>query len=226
MYFRVTLTQTVANAAEIRNRFSRAVPKAMKRGADVALAILLLVLSFPLLFAIALVVMMDGGPALFRHQRVGCGGQLFPCLKFRTMLPDAESCLVEFLECHADARDEWALEHKLSFDPRVTPVGRFLRSSSLDELPQLLNVIRGEMSFVGPRPITPAELKRYGVAGSAYLSVRPGITGAWQVSGRNDTNYAARVAIDTSYVKDWSLVRDLQILAMTPAVVLSRKGAR
>lgn len=197
-----------------------------KRPLDIGIAALLIFLTFPLLLSIAVLVALDGGPVLFRHRRVGLHGAKFGCLKFRTMILDAEQCLDEYLSYHPEAQAEWSRERKLAFDPRVTRIGHFLRLSSLDELPQLLNVLKGEMSIVGPRPITQDELDHYGPIANAYKSVRPGITGLWQISGRSDVSYATRVILDERYVRNWSLALDLRILLCTPAVVLSRRGAR
>lgn len=168
----------------------------------------------------------DGAPVLFGHYRVGRDGKLFRCLKFRSMYVESERMLAELLARDASARAEWARDQKLSDDPRITPIGHLLRRTSLDELPQLFNVIRGEMSLVGPRPITVAELTRYGRVRWHYLSVRPGMTGLWQVSGRNDTTYEERVALDQRYVESRSLAMDLSILMRTVLVVVQRDGAR
>jgi lipopolysaccharide/colanic/teichoic acid biosynthesis glycosyltransferase len=157
---------------------------------------------------------------------VGLNGKLFRCLKFRTMYRESEQMLADLLRDNAEAREEWKRDQKLSNDPRITPIGHFLRRTSLDELPQLFNVLRGEMVLVGPRPITVAELTRYGAVRWYYLSVRPGITGLWQVSGRNDTTYEERVALDRNYVEKRSLWLDVQILIKTVGVVVSRDGAR
>jgi exopolysaccharide production protein ExoY len=141
--------------------------------------------------------------------------------------PDADHCLDEYLGHHPSACDQWLLDRKLAFDPRVTAVGRLLRQSSLDELPQLINVIRGEMSLVGPRPVTRAELDLYYCSSAElYKCVRPGITGLWQVSGRNDVSYATRIALDARYVREWNFILDILILCRTPRVVLSKRGAR
>ncbi len=150
---------------------------------------------------------------------------MFRCLKFRTMVPNAEQVLRDLLRAHPELRDEWTENHKLRYDPRVTPIGRFLRRTSLDELPQLWNVLRGEMSLVGPRPIVRAELLRYGRQASMYLAVRPGLTGLWQVKGRSDTTYRRRVAMDKYYVRSRSLWMDLYIVAVTAVVILKRAGA-
>lgn len=192
-------------------------------GQIAALAILA-VLS-PLLLLIAWLIRRDGGPATFEHYRVGCGGHLFACIKFRTMRPDADRALEELLARDPGLRDEWERDHKLAEDPRVTPLGRWLRRSSLDELPQLINVLRGDMALVGPRPITVPELRRYGSARWKYLSVLPGMTGLWQVSGRNRTTYEQRVDLDQRYVRNRSAWLDCKILARTLVVVVTRHGA-
>ena len=190
-------------------------------------ALLLLVLLSPLLVLICFLIWQrDGAPVFFAHYRVGYDGKLFRCLKFRTMARDSERLLSELLRNDAAARAEWARDQKLSDDPRITPIGRFLRRTSLDELPQLLNVLHADMHLVGPRPITVAELERYGKARWHYLCVRPGITGLWQVSGRNNTSYEERVALDRRYVEQRSLRLDLAILLKTVHVVLAREGAR
>ncbi len=191
------------------------------------LALLLLLLLAPLMAAVAFLIWRrDGAPVLFAHYRVGHDGKMFRCLKFRSMLRDSEAALAALLARSPEAREEWQRDQKLLHDPRVTAIGRFLRRTSLDELPQLFNVLRGEMSLVGPRPITVGELTRYGRARWHYLSVRPGITGLWQVSGRNNTTYEERVALDRQYVERRSAWLDARILLKTVVVVLSRHGAR
>jgi exopolysaccharide production protein ExoY len=192
---------------------------------DIVLALAILAAVGPLMLLLAWIVSRDGGPATFAHYRVGYGGRLFRCIKFRTMRQDAERALREVLERDPALRAEWQRDHKLTNDPRVTPFGRWLRRSSLDELPQLLNVLRGEMALVGPRPITVPELRRYGAARWQYLSVLPGMTGLWQVSGRNSTGYERRVELDRWYVKNRSVWLDCRILARTLVVVLRREGA-
>ena len=189
-------------------------------------AVLLILLSPLFAIIVVLIWQRDGGPVLFAHYRVGYEGKLFRCMKFRTMLRNSEEVLSDLLRNDPQARAEWERDHKLLNDPRVTRIGRFLRRSSLDELPQLLNVLRGEMNLVGPRPITVAELARYGRVRWHYLSVRPGITGLWQVSGRNNTTYEQRVALDRRYVEQRSLWLDLGILLRTLRVVAVREGAR
>ncbi len=200
--------------------------EAAKRAMDVAGALAILLLALPVFLALVLLVRMDGGPAFYAHERVGRGGRLFGCLKFRSMVVDSERRLAELLARDPTARAEWEATRKLKRDPRVTWVGRFLRASSLDELPQLINVLRGEMSLVGPRPVTCTELSsQYGGAARHYLSVRPGITGPWQVSGRSDTTYAQRVALDVAYATQADFWTDVKILFRTPAAVLLRRGA-
>jgi exopolysaccharide production protein ExoY len=190
-------------------------------------ALVLLLLAAPLMLLVAwLIWRRDGAPVLFAHYRVGRNGELFQCLKFRSMYRDSERLLQQLLRSDPLARAEWERDQKLSHDPRVTPIGQLLRKTSLDELPQLFNVLRGEMSLVGPRPITTGELARYGAARWHYLSVTPGMTGLWQVSGRNNTTYDERVALDRRYVEERSVGLDLSILWRTLGVVLTRDGAR
>jgi lipopolysaccharide/colanic/teichoic acid biosynthesis glycosyltransferase len=190
------------------------------------LALLLLLLLAPLFALVAFLIWRrDGAPIFFGHYRVGHDGRIFRCLKFRTMLRDAEPALAALLARSPAARAEWQRDQKLENDPRVTQVGRFLRRTSLDELPQLINVLRGEMNLVGPRPITVGELTRYGRVRWHYLSVRPGITGLWQVSGRSNTSYAERVALDRQYVERRTAWGDARILMKTLHVVLARDGA-
>ena len=190
-------------------------------------AALLLISFSPLMLLVAwLTWRNDGAPIFFAHFRVGCDGKMFRCLKFRTMFRDAEQMLANLLRDDPQARAEWERDQKLVHDPRVTPIGNLLRRTSLDELPQLFNVLRGEMSLVGPRPITLAELERYGGVRWHYLSVRPGVTGLWQVSGRNDTTYEERVALDRRYVEHRSMWLNLRILFKTIKVVVARDGAR
>ena len=191
-----------------------------------ALALLLLLLLAPLMVLVILLIWWhDGAPAFYGHYRVGHDGKLFRCLKFRSMRRDAESALAALLARSPEARAEWQRDQKLRHDPRVTPIGKLLRRTSLDELPQLFNVLRGEMSLVGPRPVTAGELTRYGRARWHYLSVRPGITGLWQVSGRNNTTYEERVALDKLYVERRTAWFDARILLKTVPVVLARHGA-
>jgi len=196
------------------------------RALDITIALLALIFVLPLMGIIALAIFLqDGGPVLFAHRRIGRGGKPFFCYKFRSMAVDAESRLAELLARDAVAREEWARDHKLRVDPRVTPLGAFLRRSSLDELPQLFNVLQGTMSLVGPRPIVDAEISRYGKRFHHYCAVKPGITGLWQVSGRNDVSYRTRVALDCLYAKSKSPRLYLWIVVVTIPAVLSRKGS-
>jgi exopolysaccharide production protein ExoY len=197
-----------------------------KRTIDIILAVSGIVLLAPLLIiCFVLTVATSPGPALFRHRRVGFKGSYFDCLKFRTMVTDAPERLSRLLEKDPAAAAEWAAYRKLRYDPRVTVIGEILRKSSLDELPQLFNVLRGDMSIVGPRPVTEDELERYDSSVSAYLSCRPGITGLWQVSGRSTTTYSKRVACDAYYARNWSLALDVKILIVTVPSLLVSDGA-
>ncbi|UAK26665.1 sugar transferase [Sphingomonas nostoxanthinifaciens] len=195
-----------------------------RRTLDVVVSLALLIVLAPLLLALTfLVYSSDRGPILFGHRRLGKDGKTFRCFKFRSMVVDAEKRLADLLANNAEARREWELDHKLRTDPRITSIGNFLRRSSLDELPQLFNVLRGEMSLVGPRPIVEAEKVRYGRYFGRYCMVRPGITGLWQVSGRNDVSYRRRVAMDVAYVRNQTLGFNISIMARTiPSVLLSR----
>jgi exopolysaccharide production protein ExoY len=179
-----------------------------------------------MLLIAALIRAGDSGPALFQQTRVGRGGKSFRCWKFRTMACDADQALQRLLASDPDAAREWAESQKLSHDPRITPVGAFLRRSSLDELPQLFNIIAGDMSFVGPRPIVAAERERYGEAFTHCFSVPPGLTGLWQISGRSDCSYATRVSLDSQYASEWHLLLDAKILVKTVPAVLMQKGSR
>ncbi len=205
--------------------FSRGIGRSVKSAFDRISALILLILASPLLLLISLLVSRDGGPVIFGHRRVGRGGTEFRCLKFRTMLTDGDAVLARLLAENPEAAAEWAANHKLKSDPRVTRVGRLLRVTSLDELPQLLNVLRGEMSMVGPRPIVRAEVNRYGRDITYYYRVKPGLTGLWQVSGRSTTSYRQRIDYDVSYVKTWSLWLDFVILLRTVLVIVTRKGS-
>ncbi|MGG7518403.1 sugar transferase [Allorhizobium undicola] len=195
-----------------------------KRSLDIFIASVALLLFSPLFLLIAaLVKFTDGGSVFYGHRRVGHNGQQFRCLKFRTMVPNGDKVLQEHLRNNPEAYEEWRATRKLQNDPRVTVVGSVLRKLSLDELPQLFNILRGEMSIVGPRPVVEDELEMYDAAAHYYLQTRPGLTGLWQVSGRNDVSYDTRIAMDTQYVKTWSLFQDMLIIIKTvPAVCLSR----
>ncbi len=200
---------------------------ALKRCFDVLGSLAILTVLAPVLPIIALAVRLDGGPALYRHTRVGLNDQPFACLKYRTMTVGAEDLLADHLAANPVAASEWASNRKLTHDPRITRIGTILRATSLDELPQLLNVLLGSMSLVGPRPVVRQELEEhYGPDGRmAYAATRPGITGLWQVSGRSGTTYKDRVSLDIRYVESRSLLLDLKILLRTVPAVLSRRGA-
>jgi lipopolysaccharide/colanic/teichoic acid biosynthesis glycosyltransferase len=188
----------------------------------------LAVLAFfaPIMLLVALIIkLQDGGPVLFGHTRIGQGGRSFKCLKFRSMVTDADARLAALLASDPQARIEWERDHKLRHDPRVTAFGDFLRRSSLDELPQLFNVLRGEMSLVGPRPIVQGERARYGRYFDLYCQIRPGITGLWQVSGRSDVSYRRRVALDVAYARARCVKLYFRILFATAPAVLARRGA-
>jgi exopolysaccharide production protein ExoY len=208
------------------SRRPRINPDQLLTAGHAAIALAIVVVLAPLLVLVALLVFLqDGGPILFGHQRIGMRGRPFVCLKFRTMAKDSDRRLAQLLAEDPEARAEWERDHKLRNDPRVTPLGQFLRRSSLDELPQLLNVIRGEMSLVGPRPIVQAEVRRYGCRIRHYYAVKPGITGLWQVSGRNDVSYRRRVAMDCYYARHRSLLLDGRLLVLTVPAVLIRRGS-
>lgn len=172
------------------------------------------------------VLYTTGAPAIFRHRRIGRGGQGFDCLKFRSMVPNSDDVLRELLKSDLSARAEWEQTFKLRNDPRVTRFGRFIRKTSLDELPQFWNVLRGDMSLVGPRPVVQKELENfYGSAEKFYSLVKPGITGLWQIGGRSDTTYEERVSLDCTYAREWSVWGDFVILFRTVQVVLTGKGS-
>jgi len=197
-----------------------------KRVMDLVLAFTVLTFTSPLLIAIySLLKIFDPGPALFTQLRVGRDGRTFTVYKFRTMRVDAQERLENMLAGDPTAANEWAEFQKLKRDPRVTILGRILRKTSLDELPQLLNIVRGEMSVIGPRPVTSGEIHRYGVDYPYYTAVRPGVLGLWQVKGRNCLTYPERVAYDVQYVKTWSIWQDIKILFLAVPVVLMARGA-
>ena len=207
------------------NNLARPVSRFVKTLFDQMVALSLLMILSPLFLALALLIRADGGPALFGHRRVGENGRSFRCFKFRSMVTNADEVLQQVLRTDPRAKAQWLATHKLQDDPRITSIGRVLRKTSLDELPQLLNVVRGEMSLVGPRPIIDAEIPRYGRDISYYFETRPGITGLWQVSGRSNTTYEHRVSLDVWYVRNWSLWHDIAILLKTLPAVLKKEGA-
>jgi exopolysaccharide production protein ExoY len=196
-----------------------------KRCLDIAVALSAIVLTLPLMAAITILLYFNGRSPIFSHERVGFGGRRFRCHKFRTMVPDAGARLADLFAKRPDLEEHWKTRRKLPDDPRTTRLGRFLRQSSLDELPQLFNILSGDMSCVGPRPVTEEELQHYGPFIDEYLSVRPGLTGLWQVSGRNDVTFSDRVALDLDYINNWSVRSDITILARTPFAVFNFKTA-
>jgi Undecaprenyl-phosphate galactose phosphotransferase WbaP len=221
-------TRDLAGVAgtEVRNRLLVPAPRLIKRSMDVVLVLAGGACLLPLLAVVAaLVKLTSPGPVFFGHTRIGLRGQRFTAWKFRSMVCDGADVLRRHLDAHPAARAEWALDHKLRDDPRVTRIGALLRKASIDELPQLWNVLRGEMSLVGPRPIVDAEVVKYGRYYGVYKSVRPGITGLWQVSGRNDTTYDERLQYDEFYVRNWSPWLDMHILARTVSALCFSKGA-
>lgn len=198
----------------------------MMRALDIIGALVALIVAAPMLLLIALVIkLFDPGPVLVTHQRIGQGGTVFGCLKFRSMTVDADEQFRRLLESDADARAEWARHRRLRRDPRLTALGRFLRRSSLDALPQLFNVLSGEMSLVGPRPITPAEAGRYGRYFDVYCSLKPGLTGLWQLKRRHDNSDRCRIANDLAYARCRSLALNVRILALTIPMILRGQGA-
>lgn len=210
---------------DIENPYTRnTLSRVLKRTMDLLVAIPASIFLLPVLAIIAVLVKLhDGGPILFAHKRRGADGRYFKCYKFRSMKLNAQAALAEILASDPKLAAEWAAKQKLDNDPRVTDIGKFLRKSSLDELPQLLNIFRGEMSVVGPRPIVDDELARYGEDIRAYYAHRPGILGLWQISGRSETTYEERVAMDVDYAKKQSFFLDLKIMIFAvPAVLLSR----
>jgi lipopolysaccharide/colanic/teichoic acid biosynthesis glycosyltransferase len=198
----------------------------LTRGVDIVVATTILVLVFPVIVLLAIVLQLDSpGKLIFAHPRVGRGGKMFICYKFRTMCENAPQVLTRYLAECEEARLEWARDYKLRNDPRITRLGKWVRKLSLDEFPQLVNIIRGEMSIVGPRPIVEHEASRYGPYFADYCAVKPGLTGLWQVSGRNDMSYDDRVALDRFYVLRKSFLFDLSIIARTVPSVLAARGS-
>lgn len=197
-----------------------------KRIFDVLGAASGLVILSPLFILLALLVKFsDKGRVFYGHRRIGRNGEVFACLKFRTMVENGDEVLAMYFAKNPSAREEWNATRKLQNDPRVTRVGAVLRKLSLDELPQIFNILRGDMSIVGPRPVVKDELDLYGNSAGFYLKSRPGLTGLWQISGRNDVSYGTRVAFDRQYVENWSFAEDLKIIAKTVPAVLSSRGS-
>ncbi|WP_272874371.1 sugar transferase [Pseudaestuariivita rosea] len=215
-------------AAQQRKLLSDSVPTGgvAKRALDICVALSALILLSPLLLGVALAVKLTSkGDALYGHRRVGHNGREFRCWKFRTMVSDSQQALERHLAENPEARVEWERDRKLKNDPRVTKLGKTLRDLSIDELPQLINILKGEMSIVGPRPVVQDELDRYGRSAVFYLKSRPGLTGLWQISGRNDVSYERRVLLDRFYVVNWSFFSDLLIILKTVPAVLGSRGS-
>ncbi|TYG33819.1 undecaprenyl-phosphate galactose phosphotransferase WbaP [Lonepinella koalarum] len=209
----------------INNNLAKRSSRCLKRTMDILFSILIIIGLSPLLLTLYFLIKKDGGNAIYGHERIGRNGKPFKCLKFRSMVTNSKEILENLLENDPEARAEWEKDFKLKNDPRITKVGKFIRKTSLDELPQLFNVLKGEMSLVGPRPVIQEELERYNADVNYYLMAKPGMTGLWQVSGRNDVDYDTRVYFDSWYVKNWSLWNDIAILFKTVNVVLKRDGA-
>jgi Undecaprenyl-phosphate galactose phosphotransferase WbaP len=211
---------------EVRQQLLLPGPRLAKFMIDLLLTLIGGTLLFPVLVAVALLIRLDSpGPVFYGQIRIGQGGRRFRAWKFRSMVQNADQVLERYLQEHPELREAWETDHKLKNDPRVTRVGQFLRRTSLDELPQLWNILRGEMSLVGPRPIVDEEIWRYGDKLSLYSKVPPGLTGMWQVSGRNDISYDERVNLDAYYVRNWSVWLDIYILMKTVWVVIVGEGA-
>lgn len=209
----------------VNNNLAKRASKLLKRTFDIMGSIFLMIILSPVFLFLYFLIRKDGGKVIYRHTRIGQYKKPFECLKFRSMAVNSEEILKELLEKDSEARKEWEKDFKLKCDPRITKIGKYLRATSLDELPQLWNVLKGEMSLVGPRPIVKEELNYYRDDVDYYLMAKPGMTGLWQVSGRNNVNYETRVYFDTWYAKNWSLWNDIVILFKTINVVLKRDGA-
>jgi lipopolysaccharide/colanic/teichoic acid biosynthesis glycosyltransferase len=227
-YSPVAVAESLSVQSGVALRPAKPLGGVTKRLFDICFSALALAISLPFFAVIAIFVRISSpGPVFFRHERIGFDGVPFKCTKFRTMHLDAAAQLEAHLAADPAARAEFAEFHKLKHDPRIIPViGTLLRKSSLDELPQFFDVLTGAMSVVGPRPVTPDELVKYGSARRIYKACRPGVTGLWQVSGRNDLSFEQRVAIDKRYVRSWSFRKDLVIIFKTIKVVMCREGAR
>ena len=209
----------------INNNLAKRSSRILKRTMDIVGSLAIITALSPVLLTLYFLIKKDGGNAIYGHPRIGRNGKEFKCLKFRSMVVNSKEVLEHLLATDPEAKAEWDKDFKLRNDPRITKVGAFIRKTSLDELPQLFNVLKGEMSLVGPRPIIKDELERYEEDVDYYLMAKPGMTGLWQVSGRNDVDYETRVYFDSWYVKNWSLWNDIAILFKTINVVLKRDGA-
>ena len=210
----------------VQNNLAKKVNRIIKRVFDIVVTVCGGILILPCIAVIALLIRLDSpGPVVFAHSRIGQGGKEFSCYKFRSMVSNAQEELNAYLKDNPEAREEWERDFKLKDDPRITKIGRFLRKTSLDELPQLWNVLVGDMSLVGPRPIVKDEIVKYGTYINDFYLVPPGITGVWQVSGRSDTTYDERVQMDSWYVHNWSVWIDIVYLVKTVLAVVRGKGA-
>lgn len=211
----------------IRNNLAKKTNRRIKRIFDIVFSLLTMVIIIPVSIVVIVLIMIEspGAAPIFKHYRVGKGGILFPCYKFRSMIPNAQEKLQEYLKSDLEAQKEWNKYFKLKNDPRITKVGKFIRKTSIDELPQFINVLKGEMSWVGPRPIIKDEIHYYGKYIKDYYAVLPGITGMWQVSGRSEIGYKDRVSLDVWYVRNWSIWIDITLILKTIKTVLFRKGA-
>ncbi|MFZ7199257.1 undecaprenyl-phosphate galactose phosphotransferase WbaP [Avibacterium avium] len=209
----------------VQNRLAKRSSRILKRAMDIFISLSLIIVLSPFLLWLYYLVAKDGGKAIYAHKRVGMNKKVFGCLKFRTMVLNSDEVLRNLLKNNPEARAEWEKDFKLKNDPRITKIGHFLRKTSLDELPQLFNVLKGDMSLVGPRPIVRQELIRYRDELDYYLMTRPGMTGLWQISGRNNIDYSTRVYYDAWYVRNWSIWNDITILFKTARVVFEKTGA-
>jgi len=213
--------QVVANDVHIED-----IPTPFKRTFDIAVAIAALIFFAPLIAVFSVMIRIaDGHPAVFAQHRRGKNGKMFRCYKLRSMIPNATEELKTLLANDLNARREWNMTQKLQDDPRITRIGKFIRKTSIDELPQFINVLKGDMSIVGPRPIVESEVSKYGSQIASYDAVKPGITGLWQVSGRSGTSYSARVELDSKYARDRNFWSDVKIVIMTIPAVLFSRGA-
>jgi exopolysaccharide production protein ExoY len=219
--------ETAAYSSTQHDRTEYETGTSAKRITDIVIASVALVFVFPLLLVVAtLIRLQDGGKAVYAQKRYGRNGRTFSCYKLRSMVANADERLQEILATDPEARAEWEEAQKLVNDPRITPLGHFIRKTSIDELPQLINIIRGEMSLVGPRPIVESEIAKYGEYYRDYCAVRPGLTGLWQVEGRSDTTYEERVQLDVKYASNRTFTGDIMIMLRTVPAVLLSKGAR
>lgn len=211
----------------IRNNLSKKTNRRIKRIFDIVFSLMIMIIVVPVCLVVMLCILIESPEpnSIFKHYRVGKDGKLFPCYKFRSMIPKAQEKLQEYLKNNLEAQEEWNKYFKLKNDPRITKVGRFIRKTSIDELPQFINVLKGEMSWVGPRPIIQDEIHYYDKYIKDYYAVLPGITGMWQANGRSDTGYDERVVLDTWYVRNWSIWIDIALIIKTIKAVLFGKGA-